>query len=241
MGFVASIRIEATPRPRGRWRSSIRPRSRRRPHRRAGAAEARPGTVDRTLKFTVPEGWTRIDVASAVWLRAPAGADGATTYIMLTPAEQAGRRLRRLAGAQAHPRRRACASSAAAPRRGSGRQRPGAHQAQPHPRGPRQGAPRAGGASPRARARARCWWRSTPRSRRRALRAPGRVPRFFPPWSHQPGAHRRGRGAAPGPPRAPAPGLSQPRRCLAAGRSPATTTTGAPTRAPGARARRTTA
>jgi len=53
----------------------------------SGPAASAASTVASTLHFAVPTGWTRTDVANAVWLSAPGTAAG-TTYVLLTPAER---------------------------------------------------------------------------------------------------------------------------------------------------------
>ena len=85
MSFVSSIRIEGDSAPSGTLATAQKPDLTTPP-----PPKPVPATVDSTLRFQVPNGWTRLDVANAAWLRAPAGADGATTYIMLTPADQVG-------------------------------------------------------------------------------------------------------------------------------------------------------
>lgn len=75
MAFVASVKVEpdaSQPAPS----VSTRPQP------------AAPAGVDATLTFQAPSGWKRTDVANAVWLAAPVGADHLASYILLTPAEK---------------------------------------------------------------------------------------------------------------------------------------------------------
>ncbi|MBS2033000.1 MAG: hypothetical protein JST54_34325 [Deltaproteobacteria bacterium] len=89
MGFVASIRIEADANPPLAVLSTT-PTPAPNPTPAPEPQKPGPATVDSTLKFALPAGWTRLDVANAVWLRAPASSDGSSTYIMLTPADKPG-------------------------------------------------------------------------------------------------------------------------------------------------------